>query len=242
MNDLADQDSQFKNRTNLFPEEMKNGNLSLKLKTVNDKDKGIYTVSLYEGEHEVTASVTLTVESVKGSDKQDEAKEESTTGLIVGIVLACVFGLAVLAALAVGIYCVCKKHKAKGNSNTPGGGDNVRNNSENLPIELEEMVNAKGQPGKEGQLPNEERLPANKQRRQANKEEEQANKEGLQVNEQRRQANEEGQANKEGQKANEEGLLANEEKKQPVRRKGRPMRRKNRPFKEKEEPIQTGVT
>uniref|UniRef100_A0A8C6WN74 Immunoglobulin V-set domain-containing protein n=1 Tax=Neogobius melanostomus TaxID=47308 RepID=A0A8C6WN74_9GOBI len=46
--DTDDKDPAFKDRTKTFPDDMGNGNLSLKISNVTKKDEGIYTVNLHK--------------------------------------------------------------------------------------------------------------------------------------------------------------------------------------------------
>ncbi|XP_029381821.1 uncharacterized protein LOC115058571 isoform X2 [Echeneis naucrates] len=86
-NDNLDlQDENFKNRTSLFLDKLKDGNFSLNLKNVTRNDGGNYTCST---DNTTVAVIDLTF-SGKGEPKQEEGDQDKTRNIIIIIIIAAV--------------------------------------------------------------------------------------------------------------------------------------------------------
>lgn len=115
LNDDPVQDENFKNRTSLFKSEMPEGNVSLKLTNVTERDAGNYSCDVRIKDPVKTCIVTLIVVDKKVRMIQDPSptpKQPVNQGLsiwaIIGITVVVV---AIVAGLAIGfgVWKPCKK-------------------------------------------------------------------------------------------------------------------------------------
>ncbi|KAE8279462.1 CD276 antigen-like protein Precursor [Larimichthys crocea] len=93
--DLKVQDENFRDRTSLFREEMRSGNVSLKLTKVTKRDEGKYNCNVRPENTEQFTACSITLEAVlRSEDSGRHVKDTgSSTGAIVGVSFSIVVGI-----------------------------------------------------------------------------------------------------------------------------------------------------
>ncbi|KAK7909599.1 hypothetical protein WMY93_014283 [Mugilogobius chulae] len=108
----TDQDEHFRGRTELNTKVLKDGNISVGIKNITEKDEGNYSCLVMFSGIKKQDTITLLVNSKTSVDPRNDSfldPKSLTTGGIVGIGLSCLF-LIGLAVLVVGIF-ICRRRR-----------------------------------------------------------------------------------------------------------------------------------